>query len=574
MKLKTISGHYDSVFSLEHNNRTFLPKNVDPTRTKWNYNRVVSGQEAYLDFEDPRYVQEFWERYQELGDLYWSNRRLADTLEYERYRENMRYLRKCRQMLAFCPENGVELFFYLLLLPLIIYGQTVLTIKEIQEEEAHFTFKCERRLQIQDFKETRFTAREILDLYDQRLNTAYLNTMDSLVRDAARLAENAVDASQMISFEPKNPERFATLEEIYDKLYEPSFRAFQMKQRPCRRYEGTYLEYIREGQLEMSLKKKQNRNVRNRKTAEALELVFCIGDMDNTGYMAEFEDAKKSEAILKDYCDHLMQQKNICFVTTTELEDPNWKPPFKHGLIVLNLTVHCDEATPGIHLTVIPYSRGCKRGPEVQASLGRAMAGMGYPSTWKDVLDENGEPKPKRDKENQIIYNKDGTVRYLQEPDKQGIIDWIEDQKKWIQNEMEYRYGWEREYKGSHPRGNLSTPDYQVARAKERRQEMERQMDEMLRSFADQIDSQIDRLDESVEKVWRENSKWEMVLRYLNACPDEEYEEYVRRAEKYLDYLPHKEQEKIKKKLTELISDASKKTKKPTMDGIICDHTK
>lgn len=76
---------------------------------------------------------------------------------------------------------------------------------------------------------------------------------------------------------------------------------------------------------------------------------------------------------------------------------------------------------------------------------------------------------------------KDGTTRYQQEPEKQEILDWIEDQKKWIQSEMEYRYGWEWEYKGSHPRGNLSAPDYQIARAKERRQEM----DEILRSFDD-----------------------------------------------------------------------------------------
>lgn len=106
------------------------------------------------------------------------------------------------------------------------------------------------------------------------------------------------------------------------------------------------------------------------------------------------------------------------------------------------LFIHCDEATPGIHLTCIPYSRGCKRGPEVQAALGRAMTGMGYPSTWTDVLDENGERVPKRDKSGEVIHNADGTARYKQEPDRQGIIDWIEDQKRWIQNEMEWRYGW------------------------------------------------------------------------------------------------------------------------------------
>ena len=106
------------------------------------------------------------------------------------------------------------------------------------------------------------------------------------------------------------------------------------------------------------------------------------------------------------------------------------------------------------------------------------MTGMGYPSTWKDMLDEHGERVPKRDKNGNVIHNADGTVRYKQEPDGQGIIDWIEDQKRWIHNKMKIRYGWEREYKGSHSRGNLSTPDYQAARANERQAEFERQMEE------------------------------------------------------------------------------------------------
>ena len=108
---KTISMHYDSVFSLDHNNRTFTPKNVDASRSHWNYYCVAAGETAYLDFEDPRAVQEFWERYKELNALYWSNRALADALEYERYREHMRYLRKCHRMINFYPENEVEEFF-------------------------------------------------------------------------------------------------------------------------------------------------------------------------------------------------------------------------------------------------------------------------------------------------------------------------------------------------------------------------------------------------------------------------------------------------------------------------------
>lgn len=364
---KTISGHYDSAFSLEHNNRTFTPKNVDPSRSHWNYYCVSAGESAYLEFEDPRYVQEFWKRYKEMNALYWSNRALADALEYERFREHMRSLRKWQRIIDFYPMNEVEEFFYMLLFPLIFVVEIALTIEEVLTKAEYYNYKCERKLQIQNYKDMSWCAREYLADHDKNMGTAYLNAMDYLVKEAAYSAQNLVVASQSMSFEPYKMERFANIEEIYNKVYEPSFRTFQDKQRPCRRYEGTYLEYIREGQHEMHVKKSQNKSTKNRKPSEAIELVLGIGDMDNTGYFAAFDDAKKSEAILKDYCNHLMQQKNVCFVTTKELDNPKWQPPFKHGLIVANLTVHCDEATPGIHMTVIPYSRGCKRGPEVQA---------------------------------------------------------------------------------------------------------------------------------------------------------------------------------------------------------------
>lgn len=209
-------------------------------------------------------------------------------------------------------------------------------------------------------------------------------------------------------------------------------------------------------------------------------------------------------------------------------------------------------------MTVIPYSCGCKRGPEVQASLGAAMRGMGYPSTWIDVLDKNGNKVPKRNKENEIIRNKDGSIRYLQEPDKQGIIDWIADQKRWIQQEMETRYGWEREYKGSHPRGNLSTPDYQVARAAERLREIERIIEQSCAEFDAHIENQIYKLDSAVDTVWRNSDSWDMILRFLNSCPDDEYDLYVKRAKEYLDTLPINEKGAAKKQLAEIIATAAK----------------
>ena len=295
--------------------------------------------------------------------------------------------------------------------------------------------------------------------------------------------------------------------------------------------------------------------------SEAIEIVFCLGDMDNTGYRSAPEDAAKSEALLHDFCDHLMMERHLCVVTTRELEDPNWKPPFKYGLLVLNITLHADEATPGVHLTCIPYASGFQRGPAVQPAMGKAFAGMGYPSTWKYVLDDQGQPIPKRDKQGNIIHNKDGSVRFKQEPAGQGIIDWIEDQKRWIQQEMVRRYQWDREYKGSHPRGNLTIPDYKAARAAERVRESEQKMYTTVQAYSQQIDELTDRLTAKIEESFTNTTEWEAIRRYLNACPEEDYQEILRRADEYIQSLPQEESRKAKQSLIEIIQMSPKTAK-------------
>ena len=204
-------------------------------------------------------------------------------------------------------------------------------------------------------------------------------------------------------------------------------------------------------------------------------------------------------------------------------------------------------------MTCIPYSRNCKRGPKVQASLGRAMAGMGYTTTWKDTLDENGQRIPKKSKDGKNVCNKDGTVRYQQEPDKQGIIDWIEEQKRWLQKEMMKRYQWNREYKGSHPRGNLSTPDYQVVRSRERLEELRQDFSKTLQDYEQQIVQETDKLAEAVDGMLSHTTDFDLLLRYFNECPEKEYEEMVEKAAQYFETLAA---QKEKRALSSLISAA------------------
>ena len=556
---KTISGHYDSTFSISHNNRVFTPKNVDPNRTHWNYECVAAGQLSWLDPNDPGCVQEFWVRYRELSDIYWQNRSIAKTLAWERYQEHMRYMRRISYLLYPISHDPISAFIEVLLLPLIISCEIVLTV-----EQKNACAELEKAKEDQWLLDIQFNAEklslcEALHSCDREKGTHYLHAMDMLVQEMAVRAEDQLSTAQIVTVQQISQPRFATLEEIYTKLYEPSFRSFQNRQRPCRRYDGTYLQQIRENQQKSAKSKQQSKNAKSHKTAEAIEIVFGIGDMDNTGYVSMLQDAKQAETLLKDFCDHLLMQPNMCCVTSKELAAPNWQPPFRNGLIILNLTVHCDEATPGVHLTCIPYSRDCKRGPAVQAAMGRAMTGMGYPSTWKDVLDESGERIPKRTKTGALVHNSDGSVRYRQEPDKQGIIDWIEEQKQWLQKEMLQRYGWQREYKGSHTRGNLSTPDYKVARAHERKETLERETKEKLHTYMLHVRNISLELQNDVKKLFEDSSVPERVMHYLKHCPDEDYARIINEVNDFWRRFVGQEEKKTLDSLKERIKGAEKK---------------
>ncbi len=573
MKLKTISGHYGQSYNLTHNNRIFIPNNVDINRVAGNYYCIAAGQAAEIDPEQPRDLREFWTRYRELADIYWSDRSIQQTLAYEKYREQQKYMRRYYRAFYDIPWNPISAMIVLLMLPLLIPCGLYLHRQQALARDELEAMQQDQMIADLAFKASRVSLRRALYEQDLSAGTRYLRTMDSVVREMSQYANDYLNWAAESDITKVQEYRYATLEEIYKKLYEPSFQEFQQRQRPCRRYSGTYLEQIREQKAQENQKKQQTKNAKSRTTSEAIEIVFTIGDMDNTGYVNAAKDAQMSEILLKDYCDYLRKQHNICFITTKELNNPDWQPPFKNGLIILNLTVHADEATPGIHLTCIPYSRDCKRGPSVQASMGKAFAGMGYPSTWKDVLDENGEKIPKKNRQGDITYNKDGSIRYKQEPDGQGIIDWIEDQKRWIQKEMANRYDWEREYKGRHPRGNLSTPDYQAARAKERQVACEQLLIASMENYDRHVYDLSVRLDDHAGTFLGQSENQNLILKCLELCSDEEYGQVVERAYQYLDQLAVREQEHARRALVAQIQQADERRQKKTTENRFQSYT-
>ena len=244
--MKTISGHYGSVFSLDHNNRYFIPNNCNPERLDRNYYPVIAGGELPFELPDLRFTNEMWKKYSQLQDIYWRNRALAKEEEYEKLRRILRKLYQ-RDSARLIEDGGiVGLALGLLFLPLLIANDIAIEIEYDKAMEAWETFNNEQFVRDMMFIANKNSLRDALRSYDLQAGTNNLRVMDNVVKDMARLAGDLVNASDRYVIPPATKPRFATLEEIYDKLYEPAFRAFQEKQRPCRRYDGKYLQYIRE----------------------------------------------------------------------------------------------------------------------------------------------------------------------------------------------------------------------------------------------------------------------------------------------------------------------------------------
>lgn len=249
----------------------------------------------------------------------------------------------------------------------------------------------------------------------------------------------------------------ASLSEIYNKVFESAWKEYQQKQRPARRFNGTYLDYIRQKQLEES--KNKNFNSKSKVPYEAYEIIFQVGNSDDTGYNSNPDDYAKGCALMRKTIDYICNLPNTAIITEKELNDPDWKLPFDNGVIILNIVSNEDESSPHIHLSIITVAsstRGCK----VQNSLSRCFENMGYPTTYTYALDEKGNRIPKRDKEGCIVTDAQGNIVYKKEVDKKGVLDWVDEIKYYIGIEMELSYDWERAEPTGSKRKHMSVQEY------------------------------------------------------------------------------------------------------------------
>lgn len=246
IKAKTISGHYGSVYNLDHNNRSFIPNNCITERLVRNYYPVIAGGIVPFELPDMRFTDEMWDEYHRLLTAYWQDRALAKAEEYERLKRRLHELQQYRPYWQLDDCGMLGLAIGMLFLPLIIANEIA---TERQYDEAIDAWECfqkEQFIRDMSFIAQKNSLRDALRSYDLQAGTDTLRRMDTAVKEMAVLAGDLTNASDDYVIAVNTEPRFATLEEIYDMIYNPAFQEFQAKQRPCRRYEGTYLEYIRE----------------------------------------------------------------------------------------------------------------------------------------------------------------------------------------------------------------------------------------------------------------------------------------------------------------------------------------
>lgn len=247
--------------------------------------------------------------------------------------------------------------------------------------------------------------------------------------------------------------------QIYDKIFEQSFREFQAKQKPSRRTDMTYLEYIRTKSAAANAKTTDARH-KNNAIKEAYEVVICIGNRNTIPFgSVEFNQVAE---LLKETCDRIVNLPYVVAVTDKELQDKSWRPP-DNCLVVLNLVTHCDEpnSCPGIHFTFIPCCKS-SRGPERQALLKQTFKALGYDTVYEIAKDKNGNPIQKVDKNNKPVFDNKGNPVYKKCLVKKGVLDWLEAEIKTpLAAQMKERYGWERASTAG-GRFHLDVKDYKI----------------------------------------------------------------------------------------------------------------
>lgn len=240
---------------------------------------------------------------------------------------------------------------------------------------------------------------------------------------------------------------------------------------------------------------------------------------------------------------------NVTLASKWCLEDPEWKPPFEAGIVITNFAFNGDESTPHLYMTFVPYSDNCSRGQKTQNALAQTFTRMGYKTTMEQARDASDElvwqdtPEGKKPQMVRTAY---------------GAVEWIEEQKNWITEDMEKHIGWKRLYKGKNERGDLLLSDYRRERAAEKALEAERE-EERRENALQQIQTLSEK---TIKKLDEEISAKNMTLKLNDALIESRKNDVAEWKEKAeyskLEYL----------KVDELLTDKKKEVEQA--QGELC----
>jgi hypothetical protein len=156
------------------------------------------------------------------------------------------------------------------------------------------------------------------------------------------------------------------ISDAYERIFGEALAEYNAKQKRKDRKIKSYLKNVRE----------------NPKLNAVYECIIQVGNEDN------YPDEKLCRKILKKYLDEF-REKN------TSLE-------------VIGAYYHADElGAPHLHLDYVPVSVGKERGLKLKNNLTEALKTLGYETKFKDILDENGDPKinQKTEKPYKTLYS-------------------------------------------------------------------------------------------------------------------------------------------------------------------------
>ena len=401
---KTVSGHAGYDYCASHNNRTIPCPSADPARTQNNIYLVAQGEHPFISSSRSACI--VYADYNAIIDVY--QRNPYDPAAIDALLRNH----------PAAPDNSESLLSHLL--HVIIAPVAALRggrMRNRIQELANTANKISASV-LSAVPACTASLRDIL--YGNPISSNFVHTLDEYIAQAQALYRYHMLDSDT---------HFADIEQIYNKLFEDAHRVAQDKLKPCRRFAGSCLEHAhstRAKKIEAARRKSGPGAATDDIPNDAFEIVFTIGNKLDTGYINCPEDAAKSEDLLSDFVFHLLTLPNTCVMTSRELADPNWRPPFSHGLILYNLAAHFDEETPGIHATFIPYATGITRGASIQPSRKQAFAGMGYDYSRVFDLDTCGYKIQKTDRDGNPKYDKNGNPCYKWHMEGDGVYGWSE----------------------------------------------------------------------------------------------------------------------------------------------------